>query len=89
MMGLVTSYNLPSLFITLNPSDIMNPLVSFSHNTEGAHAFNLDTLLPELPDGDARKQIVAEDPVHCSEMFDTVINAFTESFLGFDSKTLA
>ena len=29
MMGLITSYNLPNPFITLNPSDIHNPIVSF------------------------------------------------------------
>jgi hypothetical protein len=84
MMGLVTAYNLPSLFITLNPADIVNPLVSFWHNAGGTEAFNLDTLLPEIPDTDARKQIVADDPVHCSEMFDTVVNTFMESFLGFE-----
>jgi hypothetical protein len=84
MFGLVTFYSLPSLFITLNPTDIMNLLVSFWHNAGGSEAFDLDTLLPKLPDKEARKQIVAEDPVPSSEMFDTVVNSFMESFLGFE-----
>ena len=86
MMGLVTAYNLPSLFITLNPSDIFNPLVSCWHNAEGGKAFDMDTLLPEFPTQSERGQIVANDPVHASEMFDTVVNAFMEAFLGFENR---
>ena len=51
MMGLITYYGLPSAFITINPSDISNGVVSFWHNTCD-DPFNLDTLfagIPKLP----------------------------------------
>jgi hypothetical protein len=64
--------------------NFMNPLVSFWPNAGVSEAFDLDTLLPRIPDKEARKQICAEDPVHSSEMFEIVINSFMESFLGFE-----
>ena len=83
MMGLVVYYGLPCIFCTINPSDISNPIVSFWHET-GKEEFNLDTLLPRFPSQSARAKMVADDPVHGSEMFHTVITAFLEAFLGFE-----
>ena len=85
MMGLVVYYGLPCIFITINPSDISNPIVSFWHET-GKEEFDLDTLLPLFPSQAARAKMVADDPVHGSEMFHTVIEAFLKAFLGFDAK---
>jgi len=83
MMGLVVYYGLPNLFMTINPSDIQNPIVSFWHGGTETK-FNLDTLLPDFPSQSKRAQIVADDPVHACKFFTTVILAFLKSFLGFD-----
>jgi hypothetical protein len=46
----------------------------------GTEAFNLDTLLPGVPSS------VADDPIRCSEMFDTVVNAFLETLPSFEKR---
>ena len=86
IIAMVTSHGLPNVFITLNPSDIHNPTVSFwNANMQGKDMqFNLDTLLGDFPDTQARARLVAEDPVLCADFFNTVITAFLESFLGFE-----
>ena len=86
IIGMVTSYGLPNVFITLNPSDIYNPMVSFwNANMQGPEMqFNLDTLMGAFPKTQTRAVLVAEDPVLCAQFFDTMITAFLESFLGFE-----
>ena len=84
MLGLVTLKGLPSFFITLNPSDINNPLVAFWHAGEKIE-FNLDTLMGNYPSAQRRAEIVVEDPVHAAQMFNTTIKAFLASFFGFEN----
>ena len=81
IMGTIVAHGLPNFFITLNPSDITNPIISFWNGT-GEETFDLDTLMPEdlFPDARTRARLVAEDPVHCSKMFHTVISAFLRGF---------
>jgi hypothetical protein len=86
MMGLVTLYSLPNVFVTINLSDISNPIVSFWNQTMET-SFNLDDLMPAFPNKSARAQIVADDPVHAAQMFHTVIEAFLTAFLGFEART--
>jgi hypothetical protein len=68
ILGLVTYYGLPSVFITINLSDISNPTISFWNNTTST-PFDLDTLLPNFPTKDQRAKMVSDDPVHAAEMF--------------------
>lgn len=87
ILGLVTNLNLPNLFITINPSDITNPIVAFwkAETDPTAMQFNLDNLDDgDYPEQHDRALLVANDPVLPAQFFDTVINAFLESFLGFE-----
>jgi hypothetical protein len=59
---------------------LRHPLKRVGVNTEGAEAFSLDTLLPEVP------YSVADDPVRCLEMFNTVVNAFMEMLPGLERR---
>jgi len=86
MMGLVTLYGLPNIFVTINLSDISNPIVSFWNQTMET-SFNLDDLMPDFPNKAARAQMVADDPVHAAQMFHTVIEAFLKAFLGYELRT--
>ena len=87
MTDLITYYGLPALFITINPSDISNAVVSFCHNTS-TEPFNLDTLLPAFPASQQRAQMVAYDPLHASEFFHTLVNSFFETFLGHEQQNI-
>jgi hypothetical protein len=82
MMGLVTYYGLPAVFVTINLSDISNPTVSFWHNSMETE-FNLDTLIPDFPTSSQRAKMVADDPVHAAEMFHVHIKAFLKAFFGW------
>lgn len=84
---MVSSKGLPNIFITLNPSDITNPIVSFwdSNMSEPTMQFNLDTLLGAFPNTTDRSKLVCDDPVLPAQFFHTVITAFIESFLGFEA----
>ena len=90
LLGLVTNKSLPNLFITLNPNDLENPIVSFWNGqlTGGPDKttmqFNLDTLIGDFPKKADRAKIVANNPVLPAIFFDTFINAFLTSFLGYE-----
>jgi hypothetical protein len=85
MMGMITELGLPSLFITLNPSDIHNPVLSFWRRCQDGQPFDLDELLPaDFPSSDKRKGYVAQDPVSAALYFDSVIKSFLSAFLGYD-----
>lgn len=86
MLGLVTLYGLPNVFVTINLSDISNPIVSFWNQTMET-SFNLDDLMPEFPNKAKRAQMVADDPVHAAQMFHTSIEAFLKAFLGYEQQT--
>ena len=85
MLGLVTLYGLPNVFVTINLSDISNPIVSFWNQTMEI-PFNLDDLMPDFPTKTERAQMVADDPVHAAQMFHTVIEAFLKAFYGFEQQ---
>jgi hypothetical protein len=88
IVGLVTTLNLPNLFITINPSDITNPIVAYwtAETDRTAMQFNLDNLDDgDFPDQHGRALLVANDPVLPAQFFDTIIRAFLESFLGFEA----
>jgi hypothetical protein len=93
LLGLVTDKGLPNVFITLNPSDLENPIVSFWNGIvtggtdEPAMKFNLDTLVGDFPKKPERAKIVGNNPVLPAIFFDTVMNAFLTSFLGYEINT--
>jgi hypothetical protein len=90
LLALVTNKNLPNLFVTINPNDLENPIVSFWNGIvnggtdEPAMKFNLDTLIGDFPKKPDRAKIVGNNPVLPAIFFDTVMNAFLESFLGYE-----
>ena len=85
ILAIITDMGLPHLFITLNPSDINNPIVSYWNSMSTDEAFDLDNVLPEtFPDSDKRAQMVAEDPVIAAQFFNHFVESFLSSFLGFN-----
>jgi hypothetical protein len=86
LLGMVTMKGLPNLFITVNPSDIHNPIISFWDSASGdpMGQFELATLDGDFPTEARRAQLVAKDPVLPARAFDTVINSFLKAFLGFE-----
>jgi hypothetical protein len=87
IIALVTLYGLPNLFITINPSDITNPTISFWYGDE-EFKFNLDTLDPSYPSKSKRAEMVAKDPVHAAQFFHVYMKAFMETFMGFSDGRL-
>ena len=90
LLALVTNKGLPNLFITINPNDLENPIVSFWNGQQtGGHGqpamqFNLDTLRGDFPNKAARAKLVADNPVLPAIFFDTLMDAFLTSFLGYE-----
>jgi hypothetical protein len=90
LCGLVTNKGLPNLFVTVNPSDIQNPIVSFWNSSDPGTddapimQFNLDTLAGAFPTENLRAKLVGDNPVLPALFFNTLIEAFLESFLGFE-----
>jgi hypothetical protein len=86
ILGMVTHKGLPNMFITVNPSDIVNPIVSFWNSTSGdpLGEFNLATLAGDFPSSAQRSKIVSEDSVLPALFFDTVIQSFLKAFFGYE-----
>ncbi|KAF9017145.1 hypothetical protein BDZ89DRAFT_961360, partial [Hymenopellis radicata] len=72
----------PSVFYTLNPADNHNPLMAFTAGED----INLDAIF-DKPDSRYtsydRARILAANPVAGAEFFKTMIDQFTDVFLGF------
>jgi hypothetical protein len=86
ILGMVTHMGLPNMFITVNPSDIVNPIVSFWNTTSGdpLGEFNLATLAGDFPSSAQRSKLVSEDAVLPALFFDTVIQSFLKAFFGYE-----
>ncbi|PPQ81034.1 hypothetical protein CVT26_002879 [Gymnopilus dilepis] len=78
--ALITYRGTPTLFITLNPSDVDHPLVRLIAGDE----FRLqDMSLGEDMKEWQRKLFAARNPASCARFFDYVITKFLEVILGF------
>ena len=87
IMAIISEHGLPNTFVTINPSDIHNLIVSYWSCLSTDEQFDLDKLMPDdqpYPDANARASFVAKDPVLCAQFFNKFITAFLSAFLGFD-----
>jgi len=79
--ALTMKVGLPSFFITVNPADIHNPIVRFLAGKD----INIDALLPEQgPDSWEQSVLIAKNPVVAARFFDTYLQAFISTLLGYD-----
>ncbi|KAJ7040624.1 hypothetical protein C8F04DRAFT_948395, partial [Mycena alexandri] len=79
--GMITYRGAPTLFITLNPSDVDNPIVRLLAGD--------DIVLEDLARGEdmdtwKRKMFAAKNPAACARFFDVVINKFIEVVLRYN-----
>ena len=78
--SMVAQHGVPSFFITINPADVYNPLISFLagkdidiENLPASYKFDYFT----------QSKLIAENPVLASRFFDIYMNYFYLSVLGY------
>ncbi|KAJ7783106.1 hypothetical protein B0H16DRAFT_1297799, partial [Mycena metata] len=78
--GLINYRGAPTLFITLNPSDVDNPIVRLLVGEE----INLEDIARgEDMDSWSRKVLAAQNPAACAKFFDLIISKFISVILRF------
>jgi hypothetical protein len=71
----------PSFYITINPTDVYNPIVKFLAGSE----IDVDSLAPsEVPDYWDQSVPVAKDPIVAAQFFNVYMKAFISALLGYD-----
>jgi hypothetical protein len=78
--SMIISLGAPSLFITINPADLYNPLVCVIAGED----ISLDSFLPETGPAHAffnQSQFIAKNPVVAAQFFDIYLNTFFSSIL--------
>ncbi|KAJ7204260.1 hypothetical protein C8J57DRAFT_1100862, partial [Mycena rebaudengoi] len=78
--GLINYRGAPTLFVTLNPSDVDNPIVRL---LTGEDIILEDLARGEDMDGWTRKILAAQNPAACASFFDLIINKFIAVVLRF------
>ncbi|KAJ7186906.1 hypothetical protein C8R46DRAFT_879847, partial [Mycena filopes] len=78
--SVITYRGAPTLFITLNPSDVDNPLVRL---LSGEDIDIEDLARGEDMDGWSRKILAARNPAACAKFFDLVISKFISVILRY------
>ena len=73
---------LPSFYLTINPSDVHNPLVRFLAGCD----ISLDTVLPSEYDNFTQSMLVMRDPYATAKFFNLYMQAFIRALLGYDPK---
>lgn len=77
LRGLIMTYGLPSFYITINPSDVKNPIVRFMFGRE----LDIDRLTRTF-DSWEQSCDVSKNPFVPAEFFDLYIKAFLKYLLG-------
>ena len=80
IFGLMTQFGMASYFVTVSPTSIHSPIVSFLAGKE----IDIDNLnISELPSTYERAKLAADDPVSVAQFFNITIDAFTAYLLGY------
>ncbi|PPQ81895.1 hypothetical protein CVT24_009316 [Panaeolus cyanescens] len=82
LRALILEKGLPSFFITLNPADIYNPILSF---LSGRHIDPDHMSANDLPQYFEQACFIANNPVVTAKFFDLYMKAFFEHLLKFTS----
>ncbi|ODN87404.1 hypothetical protein L198_07028 [Cryptococcus wingfieldii CBS 7118] len=84
LRALLRHSGMPSLFVTLNPADAMNPIVGVFSGRD----INLDERLGTgegvSAEAQARSRAAALDPGACAEGFHFMVEKFVDIFLAYD-----
>lgn len=84
--AIVAKRGTPSWYVTINPADVLNPIMAFM--ALDSPGFTLEDLMnDQLPTSTQRSIMVASDPASAARFFDTVISAFINGLLHYDTKT--
>ncbi|KAJ4474706.1 hypothetical protein C8J55DRAFT_562531 [Lentinula edodes] len=79
--SLITMFNPPSLWITINPSDVNNPIAQVFAG-EQIDLDKFDRLVS--PDATARSITIANDPYAAAKFFHFIVRAILNSLMGID-----
>ena len=78
--GLMIAHGMPSLFLTINPADVYNPLVQLL----AGESIDIDALLPEeIPNYWDQSILIAHNPVLAAEFFNTIMTTFIKCLLAY------
>lgn len=80
LKALMIDQGLPSFYITINPSDVHNPLVRFLAGSD----INVDTVLASDYNNHKQSILVSENPYATTKFFNLYMNAFIKAVLGYD-----
>ena len=80
LKALMIDQGLPSFYITINPSDVHNPLVQFLAGSD----IDIDTVLPSDYDNFSQSMLVAKNPFATAKFFNLYIQAFIRAVLGYN-----
>ena len=80
LKALMIDQGLPSFYLTINPSDVHNPLVRFLAGSE----INVDTVLPSDYDNYTQSMLVSANPFATAKFFNLYINAFIKALLAYE-----
>lgn len=80
--SLIIAQGLPTFFVTINPADVYNPIVTFMSGKE----FDLNKMLgSDVPDYMSQRRFVAMNPFAAAKFFRLVMDAFIQTLLGTGS----
>lgn len=81
--AMCTMLGMPTIFFTLNPADIYNPLFCL---LAGVDVKLEDKVSPNLPDTFERSIMLAKNPVAGAKFFDAMMTSFIDVVLGYGKK---
>ena len=82
LKALMIDQGLPSFYLTINPSDVHNPLVRFLVGSD----INVDTVLPSEYDSFAQSMLVSKNPFATAKFFNLYMCSFIRAVMGYDPK---
>ena len=80
LKALMIDQGLPSFYLTINPSDVHNPLVRFLAGSD----INIDTVLPTDYNNFSQTMLVSKNPFATAKFFNMYMHAFIQAILGYN-----
>ena len=81
LKALMIDQGLPSFYLTINPSDVHNPIVRFLAGRD----INVDTAVPTDYDSFAQSMMVSKNPFATAKFFKLYMEAFIHALLGYEA----
>ena len=77
LKALMINQGLPSFYVTINPSDVHNPLVRFLAGSD----IDIDSVLPGEYDSFSQSMLVSKNPFTTAKFFNLYMQAFIQAIL--------